>query len=501
MAGKIRNTNLNQSVITGHTENVGSDSVANDDKLLIYDTTTNSLRKTNVGNIGLTAPEITSISPTTVATAEGQGTITFTITGTGFTSGTTAKLVTNFGSNQAFDSVTIDSETQLTCTLTRSTFTNANEPYSVSVTGGSGLTTQLDDQIYVDAAPTFVTAAGSLGNTRYGDNFIVEAFDPESGSDPTFELSSGAFPPGMSIINTDSGRCTIGGTISPLEASDTVYTFTLKALDANSNVAFREFSITANGPSYTSFTSSGTYSVPVGTTSVEVLVVGGGAGTSGKPGGPPTDPGVHGNNGGGGAGGLVFATSYPVTPGGTVSVTVGDGGFNEQNGQDSVFGTITAQGGGYGKVGFYIQAYQPGAPGGSGGGGGQSGRGITGPGGSGTQGPSGGGTGYGNSGGSAGGGGGGAGQSGSPGVSGKGGDGRAYTISDGSTPIYYAGGGGGATGVGGAGGGGPNPAPSVPNPQDGLDARGSGGAGRPQTTGPENVSRSTGGSGIVIIKG
>jgi len=108
MSGKIRNTNLNQSVITGHTENVGSDSVANDDKLLIYDTTTNSLRKTNVGNIGLTAPEITSISPTTVASAEGQGTITFTITGTGFTAGTTAKLITNFGSNQAFDSVTID---------------------------------------------------------------------------------------------------------------------------------------------------------------------------------------------------------------------------------------------------------------------------------------------------------------------------------------------------------------------------------------------------------
>jgi len=78
-------------------------------------------------------------------------------------------------------------------------------------------------------------------------------------------------------------------------------------------------------------------------------VAGGGGG-----GGPGPNPG------GGGAGGLIFRPAFPVTPGGTVSVTVGCGGASPGNfpsvpnpggqqgntGQDSVFGTLTAKGGG-----------------------------------------------------------------------------------------------------------------------------------------------------------
>jgi hypothetical protein len=56
-----------------------------------------------------------------------------------------------------------------------------------------------------------------------------------------------------------------------------------------------------------------------GITSVDVLVVaGGGAG------------GTH-HGGGGGAGGLIFVPGFPVTPGGTVSVTVGCGGGQPNN--------------------------------------------------------------------------------------------------------------------------------------------------------------------------
>jgi hypothetical protein len=77
--------------------------------------------------------------------------------------------------------------------------------------------------------------------------------------------------------------------------------------------ASRSFSITVNAPQSESFTSSGTFSVPSGINSVEVLVVAGGGGGGGQVGG------------GGGAGGLIFIPGYPVTPGGTVSVTVGCG--------------------------------------------------------------------------------------------------------------------------------------------------------------------------------
>ena len=71
----------------------------------------------------------------------------------------------------------------------------------------------------------------------------------------------------------------------------------------------------------TAFTSVGphTYNVEPGTTNVNVLVVGGGGG--GGSGGYNRTKG-----GGAGAGGLIYYPNYPVTPGGTVAVTVGAGG-------------------------------------------------------------------------------------------------------------------------------------------------------------------------------
>ena len=64
---------------------------------------------------------------------------------------------------------------------------------------------------------------------------------------------------------------------------------------------------------------SGTYSVEPTTTAVDVLVIGGAGG--GGAGGYNNTSG-----GGGGAGGLVFYENYPVTPGSTIPLSVGEGG-------------------------------------------------------------------------------------------------------------------------------------------------------------------------------
>ena len=103
MPGKIRQSNLNKEVIKGQIDNPSS-AVATDDSVLIYDTSLNQLRKTNTSNIGIQAPTVTAVSPTNVARGEGQGTVSFTITGTGFNAGTTAKLITNGGTNVQFNS-------------------------------------------------------------------------------------------------------------------------------------------------------------------------------------------------------------------------------------------------------------------------------------------------------------------------------------------------------------------------------------------------------------
>lgn len=85
------------------------------------------------------------------------------------------------------------------------------------------------------------------------------------------------------------------------------------------------------------FKSSGTWTCPVGVTSVEYLVVAGG-GAGGQ------DAGA-----GGGAGGFRTGAGYAVTPGNTYTITVGAGGSSSSaNGSDSVFDTITSTGGGGG---------------------------------------------------------------------------------------------------------------------------------------------------------
>jgi hypothetical protein len=214
------------------------------------------------------------------------------------------------------------------------------------------------------------------------------------------------------------------------------------------------------------------WSGPQKTNYVEYLVVAGGG---------------SGGVGGGGAGGLLAGTCS-VSPGSAITVTVGAGGV-DSNGSVSVFGTISATGGG--RTGA-----NPGngISGGSGGGAyiniGSNfpGQGILGQGTAGAFGSSSG----------SGGGGGGAGSAGMVGTTnygGRGGTGSASGIS--GTVTTYAGGGGAygssAGGTGGAGGGG-----------DGPSAGGTGSTGTTNTGGggggDTGGGGKAGGSGIVIIR-
>jgi len=222
------------------------------------------------------------------------------------------------------------------------------------------------------------------------------------------------------------------------------------------------------------FTTSGTFTVTRGD-NVEVLVVAGGGGTGFDVGG------------GGGGGGVVYHPAKAVTLQ-SYTVTVGAGGASGQtstvkgsNGGDSIFGDITAIGGGGG--GAY-PGNGVGLSGGSGGGAGDQNV----AGGSATQGNSGGGTGYGYAGGtSAGawgsGGGGGAGGVGSNGITGQvvnGGPGYVSSIS-GSNVEY------GKGGKGNSDGGTIDSTPA----NTGQGAMG---------TGSPNNSPYSGGSGIVVIR-
>lgn len=361
--------------------------------------------------------------------------------------------------------------------------------------------------------PGFITPAGSLGSLRTTDgnaSSLLSAAATTGPGDPpitSYSIVSGSLPSGLSF-NTTTAEIT---GIAPTVSSNTTYTFTVRATSSAGSID-REFSITIRLATLESFTTVGnfTWSVPSGVSEAQVLVVAGGG------------SGGHIAAGGGG-GGVVFSSAYPVTPGGTVSGSVGDGGGPYsgnyppgQKGENSSFGVLTAIGGGLGS------GYSPTAngPGGSSGGG--AGTGKNGPIAAAAQ-PQPSGvspftTAYGNAGGPGvyapvthwGAGGGGAGGSGNGVQEGsvKGGAGAYFAIfsSYGSPAGHFAGGGGGgqwtphlnypaanqAGGIGGGGAGVNNSAAGI-NGTDGTGG-GGGGMGYPRPTG------NNGGSGGVFIR-
>jgi mucin-19 len=299
----------------------------------------------------------------------------------------------------------------------------------------------------------------AIGTATAGSAQAVVSFIPP-GNDGgsvinSYTVSSSSAGPTISAAGASSPITVLG------LANGTAYTFTVTATNAvgtslpsgssNSVTPAPSFSATGgiitHDGAYTihTFTSNGQFNV-TGSGNVAVLVVAGGGG------------GGNTLAGGGGAGGLIYNPSYAINGSQIINISVGSGGIGGPSyavpgtdGGNSIFGSITATGGGGGGVRVDNPSLlMHGRPGGSGGGGGggQGTKGLGGaafPAGQGNKGGDAYGPGAGAS--SSGGGGGGAGGAGSNGSSslsggGNGGLGLAYSIS-GPSVTYSVGGKGG----------------------------------------------------------
>ena len=191
-------------------------------------------------------PTISSVSPTEVASDAG-GNETFTITGTRFASGSVVKFISHTGTEITASTVTVNNSNQITAVIAKNSFVNAQEPYDVKVVNASGLQALLADQINVDNAPSWTTAAGSLGTieeTATGNHFTVAATDSD-GETVSYSLQSGSL--GGLSLNSSTG--VISGDPTDVSA-DTTNNFTLRAT-AGSKTADRSFSyITKNIPTF-----------------------------------------------------------------------------------------------------------------------------------------------------------------------------------------------------------------------------------------------------------
>ena len=179
-----------------------------------------------------TKPTITSISPSTITNSQ----TSITITGTNFVNGINVEAVSTTGAIVQADTVTFSSSTSFSANFTITTdgtyFIRVENPDGNAARSSTALLTVSD-------APTWSTAAGSLGSMAAGDtaNFTVTA---TSDSAITYSVTSGALPGGLSL-NSSTGAIT--GTESGTTA-ETTYNFTITATDAETQTADRAFSIT-----------------------------------------------------------------------------------------------------------------------------------------------------------------------------------------------------------------------------------------------------------------
>ena len=351
----------------------------------------------------------------------------------------------------------------------------SNTTYTFTIDASDGVNTIPRTFSFIsNAAPTWVTALGSLGTYSDGSSISISLSATDPTDSVTYSLLSGSLPSGLTL----SSSGVVSGTAPETSGTST---FTVIASDGLNSVS-KQFSITINVPAV----------------NIDYLVVAGGGG------GGLRNGSYREGGGGGGAGGLASET-LTRTSGDTYLITVGSAGLGRTSAQglgqgddggNSTFGAFTVSGGGGGG-----KQDGNGRPGGSGGGAGCQGS----SGGSGIAGQGfAGGAGYIGSHASAGGGGGhgSAGQNGLSGVStgGAGGSGLTATIT-GTSFVYAAGGGGGGHTNGGAAGGvgaGRGGGQGSGQPPTAASANtGSGGGGGNDLGGTNNGK--DGGSGVVVI--
>ena len=181
---------------------------------------------------GETRPTFSSINPSVIENTQ----TTVTISGGNFVS---VPLVTAINSSTGAltvaDEVSFSSASSIAAKFTLP----VDGTYLLYIENPDGNAVQTSAVLTVSDAPGWTTAAGSLGSFAGGSSISVTVAATNAAS---FSKTSGTFPGGLSL-NTSTG--VISGTESG-STSDTTFSFTLRATDAQGQTADRAFTITIN---------------------------------------------------------------------------------------------------------------------------------------------------------------------------------------------------------------------------------------------------------------
>jgi len=186
--------------------------------------------------VGETKPTITGVSPSTI-----ENTATnVVISGTNFVSIPQVEAIASNGAVTAANSVTFTSATSITANFTIA----VDGAYFIRVENNDGNAVRSGAILTVSDAPSWTTAAGSLG-TIAGDFSGTVATVAASGDTVTFSETTNV------LTNASQANCSLNSSTGVITTTDfggsstsaTLYTFTLRATDAQGQTADRVFTL------------------------------------------------------------------------------------------------------------------------------------------------------------------------------------------------------------------------------------------------------------------
>ena len=178
-------------------------------------------------------PTFTSITPSTIENTQ----TTCTIAGGNFVSVPLVTAINNStGATVVADEVSFQSASQITAKFTLP----VDGTYKLYIENPDGNAVQTNAVLTVSDAPAWQTAAVSLGSFAAG--VTISTITITATNATSFTKTSGTLPTGLSL-NTGVGSATITGTVSSGITSDTLFSFTIRATDAEAQTADRAFTI------------------------------------------------------------------------------------------------------------------------------------------------------------------------------------------------------------------------------------------------------------------
>ena len=225
---KIVDSNVTNAKLAG--------SIAND-KLSNSSITINGSAVSLGGSVtvGETKPTISSISPTVIENTQ----TAVTITGTNFISVPIVEAINSSGAITQADSVSFTNSTTIVATFTLP----VDGTYFLRIENNDGNAVRSSTALLtVSDAPAWTTSAGSLGSFSGGSSIGTITLTATNSTGMT--LQSGSLPGGITLTS-GAGSSTLTGTESGA-SSDTTYSFTIRATDAEGQTADRAFSLTSS---------------------------------------------------------------------------------------------------------------------------------------------------------------------------------------------------------------------------------------------------------------